>query len=305
MLLFGAMQTGMAAQQCQPLSVPERSQLEGFVEKWYHIPEDQHVTLVDGTTDQACYQKLLFRASFSAPVLVLYLTPDKTRLVASVMNLDVDPAVAQKKARDEMAARLASGAVLTSGPSNGPVTLVVFSDFECPYCRLFAGILAALRPEERSQLKIVYRQLPLSIHPWAIDAAQISTCAALQNKDAFWKLHDFYFENQETLSKETILIKSRDLLNQSKVADSNKLNACIAKQRFQAVLEQDKTLATDLGIDRTPTLFLNGRLVIVRSVDDLRAAIQVEARPMQRSATAADPPAPVHTPVCNRGECRK
>ena len=286
---------GLTAQQCQPLAPADRSQFERFVKEWYHMPASQSVTLTDSTTlNSGCYRKLIFRASVPAPPLVLYLTPDKTRLVSGVMDLAVDPAISQKKSRDDLAGRLVSGALLTTGPNSAPVKLVVFSDFECPYCKQFANILAALRPEERAQIEIVYRQFPLNIHVWASDAAQISTCVALQNQNAFWKLHDFFFENQQALSKETILSKSLDYLRRSEVVDPTKLSACVAEKRFQPILQQDETLALDLGIRGTPTVFINGRAIVVRSVDDLRSAIQSEAGPAQGSASVTAP-VPAHT----------
>ena len=68
---------------------------------------NQSVTLADSAAvDSACYRKLFFRASVPAPPLVLYLTPDKTRLVSGVMDLSADPVIAQQQARDELAARL-------------------------------------------------------------------------------------------------------------------------------------------------------------------------------------------------------
>jgi protein-disulfide isomerase len=281
--LFAAGQS-LEAQPCQPLTLAERSQFERFVEKWYHVPAGQHVMLTDSATvDSACYRKLVFRASAPVPPLVLYLTSDKTHLVSGVMDLAVDPAVVQQKAREELNARLVSGALLTSGSSSAPMKLVVFSDFECPYCKQFADVVASLRPAERAQLQIVYHQFPLNTHPWASDAAQISTCAALQDTSTFWKLHNFFFDNQEELSKDTLQSKALDFLSHQTSVEAKAISACLSEKSFEPHLHQDEQLAMDLGITGTPSIFLNGRKISVRSVDDLRNALRTAE---QDAATA-------------------
>ncbi len=152
--------------------------------------------------------------------------------------------------------------------------MVVFSDFQCPYCRRFAGFLNDLTPEERQKLQITYRQLPLNIHSWAQDAAALSACVALQDNAAFWKLHDFLFANQQELTKETVAGKALEFLSQEKAVDPNKVTSCLTEKGYQESLRRDQQLAMDLGIQGTPTVFLNGRRVSVRSIEDLRKALQ-------------------------------
>ncbi len=142
-----------------------------------------------------------------------------------------------------------------------------------PYCKRFAGFLDDLTPEERAKLQITYRQLPLNIHSWAQDAAALSACVALQDKAAFWKLHDFLFSNQQALSKETLVGKALEFLSQDKAVDPQRVTSCLAEKAFQESLQRDQQLAMDLGINSTPTIFLNGGRISVRSVDDLRKAM--------------------------------
>gem|GEM_PF-6784138 len=165
-----------SAMACDVITDKDVTKLESYVRTWYKIPSNQTVTLVgDSTVDAFCYRKLVFRSSAPAPLLTLYLTPDGKHLVTGVMDLTVDPVVAQRKMRQELADKLSSGANLIKGPETAPLKIVVFSDFQCPYCKQFADIVQQLTPEERSKLQIVYRQLPLNIHPWARDAAALST----------------------------------------------------------------------------------------------------------------------------------
>ena len=152
----------MSAQFCSPPGDQQARQIEKFVKAWYKLPPNQTVTLADsGEVEPGCYRKLVFRASAPLPSLVLYLTPDKNHLVSGIMDLTVDPAITQDNMRKELAAKLAYGAQLVSTDNNAITTIVVFSDFECPYCKTFAEISHQLTPEERARVKFIYRQLPL------------------------------------------------------------------------------------------------------------------------------------------------
>lgn len=263
------------SQSCRPITDQQKAGLEAFIKSWYKLPDNQAVTLADSSSvDSSCYRKLVFRASVPAPLLTLYLTPDGQHLVSGMMDLSVDPAVAQRKIRQEQADKLIAGAWLIRGNDESIIKMVVFSDFQCPYCKRFAEIVQQLTPDERSKLQIVYRQLPLNIHSWARDAAALSTCVALQDKSAFWKLHDFLFAHQEELSKDTLQSKALDFLSDGTSLDTKLVSNCLNQKLFEDRLHQDEQLAMDLGITSTPSVFLNGRRISARSVDDLRNALR-------------------------------
>ena len=79
-----------------------------------------------------------------------------------------------------------------------------FSDFQCPYCKRMTDVLEnGLRADERKDIRIVFHNYPLPMHPWAKDAAEVAGCAALQSDAAFWKVHDYLFQNQATLTVST------------------------------------------------------------------------------------------------------
>jgi protein-disulfide isomerase len=268
----------LSAQTCQPLTDKEKSRLEAFVSSWYNLPANQTVSLTDSSTvDTACYRKLVFRASVPRPPFVLYLTPDSKHLASEIMDLTVDPIVARRNIQQETAKKLVSGAWLTSGERDAAVKLAVFSDFQCPYCKRFETIVRELTQEERAGLEISYRQFPLSTHSWAGKAAEVSTCVALQDKAAFWKLHQFLFAEQELLTEEIVKDSSLAFLAHETAIDPKVLETCLASKAFQAPLDRDARLALDLEVMGTPTVFVNGKRVNVRSVEDLRAALR-EAR---------------------------
>ncbi len=157
------------------------------------------------------------------------------------------------------------GLTPNTGSSRGlitaPVTIVEFSDFECPFCRKFAGILEQLSPAERDQVRIVFHHFPLPMHPWARAAAEGAACAQLQNSDAFWFMHDQLFENQQVITPENIKQKLREFAQPSNAIDFPKFESCLESQMSLGLVFRDMNLASTNHIDATPTLFINGHRV--------------------------------------------
>lgn len=138
-----------------------------------------------------------------------------------------------------------------SGPRNAPIVLTEFSDFECPFCRRFYDTLNRLKEEYEGQLRVVYRQYPLNIHPNAHAAAEASLCAEEQGE--FWAMHDLMFEEQTGLDAEGLKEKAARIgLNEEEFA------ACLASGRFAEQIRRDREEADRLGITGTPFVFING-----------------------------------------------
>ncbi len=140
------------------------------------------------------------------------------------------------------------------GPEDAPVKLVVFSDFECPYCRRFNVGLDELREHEdyRDRIQIVFRHYPLrSIHPQAQKAAEASICAGDQER--FWEYHDALWTD-ENLGLETLEQHAR-LIG----LDTEAFAECLNSGRHYQQVQNDFATARDLGLDGTPAVFANGR----------------------------------------------
>ncbi len=125
--------------------------------------------------------------------------------------------------------------------------------------------VAATHPRGTCTSSPHFWTVPLSIYSWARPAAEISTCVALQDKPAFWKLHDFLFAQQQDVSPETLQQKALQFIAHETAVDSQSVTACLAQKAFADPLHRDEQWARDLGISSTPTLFLNGRRFSVRS----------------------------------------
>jgi protein-disulfide isomerase len=157
------------------------------------------------------------------------------------------------------------------GPATAPVTMVVFSDFECPYCQEFSSTIKEVKAQYGDKMRLVFRQFPLTaIHPNAQKAAEASLCAASQNK--FWEMHDLLFHDQSSLSIENLKSKAKEL-----GLDVAAFNACLDGNRSAALVHQDLVAAYSAGVEGTPSTFVNGRFINGNaSIEDLVPIIDDE-----------------------------
>jgi len=143
------------------------------------------------------------------------------------------------------------------GPADAPIVIVEFSDFQCPFCqRFYDQTFKQLMAAYPGKIRFVYRHLPLtSIHPEAFPAAEASMCANEQN--AFWPFHDKIFENQDKLGSDLYLQIASDLkLNTSAFED------CVNTNKYKDQVQVDSDFALGLGVQSTPTFFINGLALV-------------------------------------------
>jgi len=158
------------------------------------------------------------------------------------------------------------------GPANAPVTLVEFSDFQCPFCGQLVPILTAVKAKYGDKLRIVFRQYPLPSHPFAAKAAEAALCANEQGK--FWAMHDAMFKNQRALAVDD-LKKSAAALG----LDAAKFNGCLDTGRTAATVKSDLLEGRAVGVDGTPTYFINGRFLTgAQPIEAISAIIDDELR---------------------------
>lgn len=143
------------------------------------------------------------------------------------------------------------------GDKNAPVTIVEFSDFECPYCaRFYKDTLGKLTSEyiNKGKVKLVYRDFPLSFHSNAKNAAMAAECAKEQGGDAgYYKYHDKLYENQSSFSTANFKKWAKDLgLKESQ------FNDCLDKKKYEKEVDKDFTDGQSYGVTGTPAFFVNG-----------------------------------------------
>jgi protein-disulfide isomerase len=155
--------------------------------------------------------------------------------------------------------QLLDGEYAALGPATAPVTVVVFSDFECPYCKKLHALLAA-EPLVTSggKVRLVFRHMPMQSHKWAQKAAEAAACAQLQNADAFWRLHDSLFENQEKITADNVAQEVDGLAAQIEPLNIRDFRDCLRRQTSLGMVLRDRQIGTLVGVKGTPTMFING-----------------------------------------------
>lgn len=244
----------------------------------------------------------------SKPVKFLLSEDGKTLAQFSKYDISQDPKLLVSDA----------GRPARGGPANAPVVIVGFDDLECPYCaRMHAQLFPALTKRYKNQVRIVYKDFPLSQHPWAMHAAVDVDCLAAQSPAGYWNLVDYIHAHaaemggtEKSIAKanETLDSLTRDEGKRQKV-NEGVLSACIAKQDETAVQASMK-LGEDLGVDSTPALFINGEKLVgaipinyvYKMIDDaLIAAGQTPPPPAPDEPAQATQTAPATRPATKPG----
>ncbi|MEZ5312453.1 MAG: thioredoxin domain-containing protein [Thermoanaerobaculia bacterium] len=202
-----------------------------------------------------------------------FVSRDNTALYFLSEAIDVSRSASElaAEAARESAARTAELAAAIAGePFRGgaaaPVTIVEFSDFQCPYCSRAAQTVHEILARYGDDVKFVFKNFPLDFHPWARPAAIAAECAAAQSGEAFWKLHDGYFGAQQQLTPENVLARSRDYLAGSGI-DMAAWSTCAensGSESYRAAasaVESDLRFGQQHGVTGTPGFFVNGTFV--------------------------------------------
>ena len=179
-----------------------------------------------------------------------------------------EQAAADAKAAEERETRIASAieGKPVRGNSDAAVTIVEFSDFQCPYCARGADTVEQLLEKYPQDVKFVFMHYPLGFHPWARPAAIASECAANQSDDYFWLLHDKYFEDQKALTPANVMEKTRGYLEGTDI-DMAAFAACAEdtdSEEYKAADAQvgrEMALGQSMGVSGTPGFLVNGQLL--------------------------------------------
>lgn len=138
------------------------------------------------------------------------------------------------------------------GSQMAPMTIVEYSDFECPYCGRAHPIIQQVLREFEGRVRVVFRHFPLSTHPHAMPAARAAVAAG--NQDHFWEMHDLLFEHQQQLEQEHLERYAEQL-----GLDMVRFRADLDSSETQARVEADKEDGRRHGVEGTPSFFVNGR----------------------------------------------
>jgi len=149
------------------------------------------------------------------------------------------------------------GSLPPKGEKDAPVTIIEFTDYQCPFSRRFAKeVLPQIEKNyiQTGKVKFYFRDFPLSFHQYAQKAALAARCANEQGK--FWEYHDKIFQNQQNLNEENLKKWAKEL-----DLDLDKFNQCLEEEKYKKEVEKDFANGQSAGVRGTPTFFVNGKII--------------------------------------------
>lgn len=185
---------------------------------------------------------------------VFYVTPDgKHAVVGEIIPFGEHPFEPYKK---ELALK-AKGP--TRGPADSPVTIVEFSDMQCPHCKAAQPVIEKLLADEPNA-KLVFENFPLPNHDWAAKAAAYNDCIGRRSKDAFWKFVGSVYDSQADITAATADEKLSALADKAGVKGPE-IAACAVQDETVGRVQGEVLLGQSMDVNSTPTLFVNGRRI--------------------------------------------
>ena len=158
------------------------------------------------------------------------------------------------------------------GPKDAPVTITMFSDFQCPFCAQTTPVIEQVLAAYPNDVNFVMKQFPLrSIHPQADPAARAAIAAGKQGK--FWEMHDELYKNSRTLSPETIKGLAEKL-----ALDMKKFDADMNSDEVKKQVDAELALGAKSDVRGTPSFFVNGKIAQNRTVDGFKAQVDAELK---------------------------
>ncbi len=157
------------------------------------------------------------------------------------------------------------------GPANAKVTIIEFSEFQCPYCKRGKETVSEILEIYGEQVKLVFKHFPLtSIHPEAQKAAEATECAGDQGK--FWEMHDWMFDNQKELAVDNLKTAAANL-----GMNSSEFDSCLDSGKYESKVKNDAEEAKRLGLSGAPAFFINDTLVSgAQPIEKFRGVIDAE-----------------------------
>jgi protein-disulfide isomerase len=145
--------------------------------------------------------------------------------------------------------------VSARGPRDAPITIIEFSDFECSLCANAAPVIKELFQAYPAQIRYVFKHSPLPVHLNAPFAHEAALAAGDQGK--FWEMHDLIFANQRTMKRDDLILTAKQL-----GLKMDQFVADLEGQRFNTLIDADKEEGVHLGVNATPTFFINGQMLV-------------------------------------------
>lgn len=255
--------------------LPSQATVDAFIKRMFgHDPNLRWRVLEIRASESPQLAHVIVSVTGQPRAIHLYVTPDgQHAVIGDLVPFGADPFAGIR----ERLEREAKGPA--KGPVNAPVTIVEFADLQCSSCKNAEPILQRLLAEV-NHVRFVFQHFPLTeIHPWSLKASAYAECVAAQSSEAFWRFTQAVYDQQATITAEKSDAAFTDLAKAAG-ADGAVAAKCAASAETAAKVNASRELGRSLGVNATPTFFINGRkLTGVNSIpfDVLKRIVQHEA----------------------------
>jgi len=242
-----------------PAHADTNDQLIKYYRKKSNVPPAQKITVTDvkDSTIKGAKQGTLLIGDAPAQKKVSFVaSPDMKYVVfGDVEDVTVDPSKA-------VMSKINLKGEPSRGPANAKVTLVEFSDFQCPFCsKGYTTVETQVLKDYGDKVKFYYKNYPLPFHPWATPAAIAAECAKQQKPEAFWSVYKGFFDNQKDINPDNVKEKALGFAANDKI-DAAKFNDCFDNKKTADKVKADQAEGASVGVTGTPSFVINGRLIV-------------------------------------------
>jgi protein-disulfide isomerase len=244
-----------AAKAAGTANLPSEETVNSFLHQWFGYDSSlswKIASIKPSEIEGLSEINVVLSGAQGQQALKLYVTPDGKHAVnGEIMPFGAHPFAANQKELE----RGLNGP--SRGPANAPVTVVDFSDLQCPHCKDAHPIIEKLIAEDKN-VRVVFQSFPLPMHDWAAKAAAYADCVDRSSNDAFWKFIQSVYGAQSDITAANADEKLTALADSAGVKGAD-IATCAAKSETTSRVEKSVALGKALDVNSTPTLFVNGR----------------------------------------------
>ncbi len=266
-LCLGSITSGAQAQQAQSAAAPTgagalsptQKNIEAYLRHLYAFGPDVPITVgppKDTSVEGLLETTISVTIGGNKETVKFYVSKDGKYLFRGEMSDMTKDPLAESRAQIQMKDAPALG------DAKAVVTVVEYSDFECPVCRSLHDVVRDMLPKYGGKVRVVFKDFPIEqLHPWARTAAIAGRCAYQQEPTAFWKMYDFIYDNQEIISAANAWTKMMDYAGQSRL-NTETFKTCMASPEAGEAVNASRANGQLLDVNSTPTVFVNGRRMV-------------------------------------------
>lgn len=258
-LLLGASSApAQTSPACESLTPTELSELLNIAARKFSteplLPTVDHESPVEGS----CYLQLFLNLPHNRGLVSVFISPDRRFVTPVLWDLSVKPSEEDEKIALQLRSEEDADQPPVRGPKDAPVTIVMFADFQCPFCANIEEMLTKYEGNNPGTVRIVFRNQPLPIHKWADAAARAGICISKQSSDGFWRFVEYLYSHQKETTSDNLGVQVKKFFELNPAISPIDYSECITGNYPNTRLTKDIEEGKLYHIRSTPTVFING-----------------------------------------------